>query len=70
HFMTEAQPGDLAFFDNEEGDIIHVGMIFSQNEIIHASKKVRIDKIDHHGIYNNDLKKYTHKLRVIKKILP
>ncbi len=68
-FIAEAQAGDLAFFDNDEGHITHVGIVYSPTEIIHASKKVRIDKIDHHGIYNEELKKYTHKLRVIKNIL-
>jgi hypothetical protein len=26
-FIEESEPGDLAFFDNEEGNIIHVGII-------------------------------------------
>jgi hypothetical protein len=26
-FIEESEPGDLAFFDNEEGKIIHVGII-------------------------------------------
>lgn len=68
-FVEESQNGDLAFFDNEEGSIIHVGILLENNEIIHASGKVRIDKIDHQGIYNVDTKKYSHKLRLIKKIL-
>lgn len=66
NFLEEAQPGDLAFFDNEEGDIIHVGIILSSNEIIHASGRVRIDRLDHQGIYNQELQKYTHNLRLIK----
>jgi cell wall-associated NlpC family hydrolase len=68
-FISEAQPGDLAFFDNEEGNIVHVGIVYSPNEIIHASKKVRIDRIDHNGIYNDELKKYTHQLRVMKNVI-
>jgi cell wall-associated NlpC family hydrolase len=68
-FISEAQPGDLAFFDNEEGNIVHVGIVYSLNEIIHASKKVRIDRIDHNGIYNDELKKYTHQLRVMKNVI-
>jgi len=66
-FMEEAQEGDLAFFDNEEGRIIHVGIILNDQRIIHASGKVRIDKIDHEGIYNEDSKSYTHKLMRIQK---
>ncbi|MDX9697896.1 MAG: C40 family peptidase, partial [Bacteroidales bacterium] len=67
-FFDQIKPGDLAFFDNEEGQIIHVGIIISKNEIIHASGKVRIDTIDHQGIFNKEIKDYTHKLRIIKRI--
>ena len=68
-FIEESEPGDLAFFDNEEGNIIHVGIIMDDNYIIHASGKVRIDRLDHLGIYNAETNKHTHKLRVIKKII-
>lgn len=68
-FVEEAEDGDLAFFDNEEGHIIHVGILLNENEIIHASGKVRVDKIDHQGIFNVDTGKYSHKLRLIKKII-
>lgn len=68
-FIEESEPGDLAFFDNNEGHIIHVGIIMSDNYIIHAHGKVRIDRLDHYGIYNVDKKMHTHKLRVIKKII-
>lgn len=68
-FIEESEPGDLAFFDNEEGNIIHVGIIMNDNYIIHASGKVRIDRLDHLGIYNAEVNKHTHKLRVIKKII-
>lgn len=68
-FIEESETGDLAFFDNEEGNIIHVGIIMEDNYIIHASGKVRIDRLDHLGIYNAETNKHTHKLRVIKKII-
>jgi len=68
-FIEESEPGDLAFFDNEEGNIIHVGIIMEDNYIIHASGKVRIDRLDHLGIYNSEANRHTHKLRVIKKII-
>lgn len=68
-FIEESEPGDLAFFDNEEGKIIHVGIIMGDNYIIHASGKVRIDRLDHLGIYNAEINKHTHRLRVIKKII-
>ena len=68
-FVDEAQPGDLAFFDDEEGNIVHVGIIWKRNKIIHASGKVRIDNVDQFGIFNVDTKRYTHKMRVMKKII-
>ncbi len=69
NFVNEAVAGDLAFFDNEEGIITHVGIIVDNKQIIHASGEVRIDSIDHNGIYNKQQKKYTHKLRIIKRIV-
>jgi gamma-D-glutamyl-L-lysine dipeptidyl-peptidase len=65
-FVEEAKAGDLAFFDNEAGKIVHVGIIMENSFIIHASGKVRIDKFDHHGIFNAEKKKYSHNLRLIK----
>lgn len=66
-FLEEAGCGDLAFFDNEEGKITHVGMLLNSGEIIHASVKVRIDRIDNFGIVNTDSGLRTHKLRLIKR---
>jgi len=68
-FIEESQPGDLAFFDNSDGQIVHVGIIMKDNYIIHAHGKVRIDRLDQTGIYNVETNKHTHKLRVIKKII-
>lgn len=68
-FIEESEAGDLAFFDNNEGIIDHVGIILKDNYIIHAHGHVRIDRIDHTGIFNTQKKQYTHKLRVIKKVL-
>ncbi|WP_431167631.1 NlpC/P60 family protein [Tenacibaculum halocynthiae] len=68
-FIEESEPGDLAFFDNDEGHITHVGIIMNDYNIIHAHGKVRIDKLDHSGIYNVDTQQHTHKLRVIKRFI-
>jgi hypothetical protein len=68
-FVEEAEPGDLAFFDNEEGRIVHVGIVMDDDKIIHASGKVRIDGFDHHGIFNHDRKSYSHQLRLLKRIV-
>jgi len=68
-FTHEAKTGDLAFFDNVDSQIIHVGMFLDEKTIIHASGWVRIDPIDHQGIYKHEDKKYSHKLRIIKRII-
>lgn len=68
-FIEESEPGDLAFFDNSDGFITHVGIILSNNYIIHASGKVRLDRLDQSGIFNEETKRHTHILRVIKKII-
>lgn len=69
-FVEEALPGDLAFFDNEEGKIVHVGVIWEKNKIIHSSGKVRIDNIDHFGIFNIDIGRYSHQMRLMRRIIP
>ena len=68
-FIEESAPGDLAFFDGPDGTINHVGIIMKENYIIHAFGQVRIDRIDHTGIFNTERRRYTHSLRVIKQIL-
>lgn len=68
-FLSHTKPGDLAFFDDDEGNITHVGIIKDSASIIHASGSVKIEKIDQQGIYNKVLNEYTHKLRVIKRVL-
>ena len=68
-FVEESQPGDLAFFENAEGRIIHVGIMLDDQKIIHASGKVRIDTLDSTGIFNQEMNKHTHKLRFVKSIL-
>ncbi|MDR1876304.1 MAG: C40 family peptidase [Flavobacteriaceae bacterium] len=67
-FIEEAEPGDLAFFENQEGKIVHVGFILPEQKILHAHGKVRIDMLDYTGIFNSDLNRYTHQLRFIRKI--
>ncbi|MBS1652690.1 MAG: C40 family peptidase [Bacteroidetes bacterium] len=68
NFVEESEAGDLAFFDNEAGNIVHVGILIDNQTIIHASGEVKIDKFDHYGIFNSETKKYSHYLRVIKRI--
>jgi len=68
-FIMDSGPGDLAFFDDQEGTIVHTGIMLAPNRIIHAHGRVRIDPIDQQGIYNKDQKRYTHQLRVIKNMI-
>lgn len=68
-FVEEARTGDLAFFGNDEGKITHTGIMLEGGRIIHASGKVRVDLIDQQGIYNRELKRYTHRLRVVKRMI-
>lgn len=67
-FLQEARCGDLAFFDNEEGKIIHVGMLLNDREILHSAGRVRIDTIDSAGIINRDTFQRTHQLRFVKRL--
>jgi len=67
NLLQEARPGDLAFFDNEEGKIVHVGILLSSSEILHASASVRIDPIDSYGIVHREEGERTHRLRIIKR---
>lgn len=72
HFLDEAEDGDLAFFDNQEGRITHVGIVFKHEDgftIIHASGLVREDKLDHQGIYRSDTSEYSHNLRTIRRVV-
>jgi cell wall-associated NlpC family hydrolase len=67
-FIDAAEAGDLVFFDNYSGKISHVGMIISRGLVIHASGRVRIDSIDHQGIFKAETGGYSHRLRMIKRI--
>lgn len=69
-FLPEVKAGDLAFFDDEAGNIVHVGILLNSQQIIHASGSVRIDHIDSGGIINTTTHQRTHQLRVIKRIAP
>jgi len=68
-FLDQAEAGDLVFFDNDRGKISHVGMILSRGLVIHASGRVRIDTIDHQGIYKPETGGYSYHLRMIKRVL-
>ena len=68
-FLSDSRPGDLAFFDNAEEKIVHVGILLDSQRILHCSGQVRIDTVDHQGIYNRQFSKYTHSLRLIRRVI-
>lgn len=65
--LEETQPNDLLFFE-KKGRITHVGIYLGDNKIIHASGKVKIERVDKQGIYNEESDKYTHSLSTIKRV--
>jgi len=67
-FTNEAKIGDLVFCDNKQGELDHVAIVIDRKKVIHVHGQVRIDKLDHHGIFNLDERRYTHKVRIIKRI--
>jgi len=68
-FLSEAKAGDLAFFENDNGKIIHVGLLLNTHQLIHASGCVKVESIDSNGIVSSLTGEYTHKLRVIKRFI-
>ncbi len=68
YFLQETQPGDLAFFGEEDGHITHVGIIMGDEQSIHCSGQVRIDFLDQTGIFNKERNEHTHRLQVIKRM--
>lgn len=68
-FLTEAQTGDLAFFENKDHKITHVGMLIDNESIMHASGRVKINRIDTTGIVSEEDGQHTHQLRIIKRII-
>jgi len=68
NFFSEAEPGDLLFFSGADDEISHTGILLDRETVIHASGSVRIDRIDHQGIWREEAGRYTHMLRLIKRI--
>jgi hypothetical protein len=61
--------GDLAFFDNEEGRIVHVGIVLEGQRVLHASGRVRIDKLDEQGISVAGTSRHSHHLRSVRRVV-
>jgi len=67
--LLEARPGDIACFNNENGDVAHVGILMENHRIIHASGYVRIDRLDEKGIFNETTMKHTHEISMVRRII-
>lgn len=70
HFVDEMQPGDMAFFENSAGRIHHVGLVLPERQLLHVYGKTRVDTLDHFGIFCYEAGRYTHRLRILKRLLP
>ena len=68
-FIDMIKPCDLLFFSEPKGNITHVGMAYNDGKIIQASGMVKTDLINHQGIFNQEMQKYTHSLRLIKRLI-
>jgi cell wall-associated NlpC family hydrolase len=66
--LSNAEPGDLAFFAEKE-NVSHVGILTGEGRIIHASDTVRVDRIDDNGIFNTDLQNYTLKVKQVRRYI-
>ena len=82
--LTQAQPGDLAFFDHHDGKITHVGMVLSSLNpqpstlnctIVHCSGHVKVERLDETGIFSIERTdkdhpngQYTHYLASIRRM--
>ena len=58
---------DLAFFENNDGLITHVGILVTRDSIVHASGEVRIDLLTREGIVHAEIGGLTHRLHSIKR---
>ena len=63
---SERSSGDLAFFKNDEGRIIHVGILKDEGTILHAAGEVAMDTLSEDGIWRNGQR--THALEFIRRM--
>ena len=68
-FVEQCQEGDIAFFDNGQGKITHGGLVLADSQLLHVSARVRTDGLDHYGIFDYGQRRYTHRLRVVRRWL-
>ena len=61
--LCDVQRDDLAFFQNDEGRVVHVGICMGDGRIVHASGYVRIDTLDGQGIFDGTYQAPTNSYR-------
>jgi cell wall-associated NlpC family hydrolase len=67
--LTEAQPGDLAFFTMKGNTPSHVGLLMGEDKVLHAFGQVRADSITEEGILVPETKIYTHFLHSLRRVI-
>lgn len=68
--LKEAKPGDLAFFQNDKGNITHVAIIRRSPEFIHSSGEVKLNSFDHEAPhYSEKLDKMLEGIYSIDKLI-
>ena len=68
-FVEESLVGDIALFEQKRGRVSHIGIILDDQRVIHVDGTVRIDHLDHYGIFNEETQKYSYRLRLIRRVL-
>lgn len=66
--LKDSVTGDLAFFTNDAGKIFHVGMMLDSERILHASSKVKVEKITSKGIVRDVSGNISHHLTSIQRL--
>ena len=51
--LKDAQPCDLVFFD-KNGRVTHVGILLTEDTVLHCSGRVKVEKIDEEGIVSSE----------------
>ncbi len=67
--LDEAQKSDLFFYQNTSGKVTHVGLYVAEEQIYHASGRVRLDSLKNGNIWNEELGEITHQFHSIKRYL-
>lgn len=67
--LSQTKPGDIVFFQDKAGKIIHTGILLEEDKIIHVLGRVRIDHLLEEGILNQETKIFSHTLSSFRRII-